>query len=814
MPVPRLPLKLCLALALCLGWFQPCAGQEGPLDPLITPWTQWGVLTAQPEAWSLDEGTPYVQRFGAGHRFGDGLGFTDGYTDLEWMLPIKADDPSDILFTETHLLIHNDGNVGLNVNLGYRWYDTGWNRIFGMYAFWDYTQTDVNNFRQLGFGFESLGPILDFRGNVYLPNIYNVRGALPNEFLGHNLIINRAQVAMTGGDIEMGINLPEILNTRSRVYGGGYFYDGHGTGNTSGWRVRAEAELNRNAWVDASWQEDKLFGETVNLAVTWRYGHRFRYSYPAPQTMDHKFFRAAGINYSGDISDRLSDPIARTQNIVLTRDDGIIATTPGGVPLNFLHVANGGVGPGTIESPYGSITAALADPAAATSIIYTPFGGTFTENVLLIDNATVLGNGPIQTVNTQLGSQLLPFSGQSVNLANLPEIIGNVVVANNSRFSGFAVTGGMAAPLVNGFTVENSRIHNPLADALVVGGVTTGTFQNLRLSSDVGRGLLVVDARPTLNNITVTSAATDGVGIYSAATPQLMTINNLTVEAAGGNGLDVRVLGAQTMNLTLAGTTRLTATGNAFNGELQAGSTGNLQLAINNLTASSTAGTGINLNGTAGTGTLTVTGFQNNTVERAATGGLNAERVTFDSNVITAGIQAVNGGNFRVGSSTNPALVQGDGVRLIDPTGTLNFTALNISNDNGTGLLVDTKGGGTTFTLTGSSGNIYTTNGPALNLDPLTVTLTLNTVRSDNSPTEAFIIDTVTGAININSTTLNNSVGTPIVISNTPAPLLVNFGNTVIRSTISDQQADNIDTSVSNGPNLLLNFTSLRIFGP
>ncbi len=773
-----------------------------------------------PQAWSIDGESPYVQVFGAGHRVGDGLGYTGNYTDFQWMIPIKVDGELDVLFSDLHFLLRNDGNLGGNINLAYRNYNTDWNRIFGIYAFYDYTETDFNGFRQLGLGAESLGPIFDIRGNLYLPNIYEVRGPLVNQFVGNNLLINRAEVAMTGGDIEVGVNLPEFQNLRSRIYAGGYFYDGHGQGNTSGWKFRGEAELNRTAWVDVAVQDDKLFGRTVSLGATVRYAHRFLPPFrQAPLTMDHKFFRTLGVNYTRDISDRLSDPIARTQFIVLTRDPGVIATDTMGNALNFLHAANGFAGTGTIENPYGTLTAALADANAATSTIYTPFGGTFNENVTLIPNSTVLSNGPVQSVTTQLGTQRLPFSGSNVDLTALPNIIGNVTLANNSRFSGFEVTGAMTATGVTGFTVESSEVNSAAGDAVTLTNVASGLFNRLTVSAAAGRGMLINDSAPTLNNITVTAATDDGIEINSTATNRTIAITDLTVNAAVGQGLDLNVTGAGdlsvALNAALTGTNRISATGNALDGELGAGSTGDLILALTQTTFASNAGAGINLNGAAvGTGDLYVTTLASNTISTAATGGFLADTVRFDANPTQAGVQQVSANSLTIGDLANTTAVTGDGLRLLDPTGTLSIAALNIANDSGTGLLVDTKGGGTIFTLTTTGGSINTTTGPALNLDPLTLNMVLGSVQSQNSPTNGVLLDTVTGTLTISQTTIIDAVGVPIVIQNTPAPLTARFGTTRIDSTISDLQVDNVDVTTGNGMNLTIGFTSLLITGP
>ena len=161
-----------------------------------------------------------------------------------------------------------------------------------------------------------------------------------------------------------------------------------------------------------------------------------------------------------------------------------------------------------------------------------------------------------------------------------------------------------------------------------------------------------------------------------------------------------------------------------------------------------------------------------------------------------------------------PPKVTGDGVRLIDPTGALNFSTLDIINSNGTGLLVNTKGA-TTFDLTtGPTSTIVTTNGTAMSLDPLNVNLAFDQVQLTAAPTNGVFIDTTTGNITIGGTTITNAVATSIVIQNTPPSLSVNFGATTIRSLISDAVSDNVDTSNGNGTNLNVTFDPLTIIGP
>ena len=191
-----------------------------------------------PQAWSIDGQTPYIQRFGVGYRYGNGVGFKNGYTDLEWMVPIRGDAAFDNFFADLHFLALANAQVAGNALLAYRRYNRDWNRIVGAYAGWDGTQTPLGNrLQQMSLGVESMGPIIDARANFYIPDRFDIRAPLPNLFQGNHLIVNRAEVAMTGFDAELGLNLPVLLNTRSRVLAGGYNFNGNGTPGTTGWKA-------------------------------------------------------------------------------------------------------------------------------------------------------------------------------------------------------------------------------------------------------------------------------------------------------------------------------------------------------------------------------------------------------------------------------------------------------------------------------------------------------------------------------------------------------------------------------------------------
>lgn len=767
---------------------------------------------AGPVPWTFDDQQPFVQRFGIAHEAGDGLGFDDGFTTLEFFTPVRGDLVWEMVFGDARVLLRNDATVGANLGLGYRFYNLEQNRIWGINAYYDYRQTDDNDFSQLGIGVESLGPLVDFRANAYIPDVDDVVGPVPGLFVEHLLITNRDEIAMSGGDAEIGLCVFDFDQVQGRVFGGGYYFYGHGNDDAVGWKARAElAAIDQRYWVDAGVQQDDVFGTTFSVGVAIRY---LRRGISAVKPMDHLFYRRQGDAEAANIAHRLSAPVKRLQNIVLSQQPEIAIDPATGNPLNFLHVVNGGAGDGTFENPYGTLTAALADADAGTSIIYTPQGGAFVENITLVPGATVLSNGPKQFVRTQFGRTRLPFSGASPDLTDLPTLMGNVDMADDSRFSGFEVTGQVTGTAISNVTLDHNVIEN-VGDAVVFTGVDGALLDTLILESSAGRALVLDDTDAVLTDVTVNFAAGNAIEITTGATDREVEIRDLIIMGGAAAGLDVNVDGAGSLTLTIDGTNTITTSGNAFDAALGGASTGDLFLSIDDTTFASTAGAGVNIDGSAGAGTIFISRLQGVSVTQAGAGGFLVDTATFDADPTTVAIDTVNVAMLTIGSEDDTTDVTGDGLSLIDPTGVLNITVLDVFNDMGTGLLVDTKGGGTTFTLTtGPDSTIMTTNGAAMSLDPLDVDLQFDLVQSDDSPTNGIFLDTVSGRIDIATTTLNLPLMTAILIQNTPAPLSIDFGVTTIDSTISDAFADNVDTTTGNVGNLMIEFETLTITGP
>ena len=75
----------------------------------------------------------------------------------------------------------------------------------------------------------------------------------------------------------------------------------------------------------------------------------------------------------------------------------------------------------------------------------------------------------------------------------------------------------------------------------------------------------------------------------------------------------------------------------------------------------------------------------------------------------------------------------------------------------------------TTFALATAAGSVNTTNGAAVNIDPLTTAMTLTDLTSTNSPTSGLILDTVTGSFTVTgATNITGSTADGILVTNSP----------------------------------------------
>ena len=650
---------------------------------------------------------------------------------------------------------------------------------------------------------------IDFRANAYTPTVNDATQHLDYRFVGNNLQ-TREYNALSGLDYEVAANLPALGEFRSQVAGGGYFFDSKNTDAAAGWRARIEVAFRDAVAASFSVQEDDLFGETFNVFIEFRRQLR-HFESTSRRSMEHKFRNEHGGGNDETILHRLADPVRRQQNIVLHKTTDVARDTTG-TPLTFVHVVEGAAGDGTIETPYGTLSDAMLDPLASTSIVYTPLGGTYTEDVTMAMGSKLWSNGPVQIVTTSQGDIQLPFSGVSPSLDALPaSIVGNVTLADDTELSGFDITGGVSGIGITTSTITQTAINSAPADAISLMGATGITIDTVAVDTPTGRGILLNDTSAVLSSVSIASAGDDGIEVTTGATDRTVSLTGVTVDSAAAQGLDVNVAGAGSLTLDVSSST-LGSTGTAADVVLTGA--GDAFVSVDTTTFASDTGTGINADGSGGAGTLFINSFSGNTISAADTGGVVFNTVTFDSDTTTVGNQEVVSSGLTIGSSTSR--VTGDGLSITDATGDWDTGTLSIFNTTGTGLVADNSGLATPFGISSAAGSeINTTTGPAISLNTVTSDLIFNSITSTDSATFGVGITSVTGGVTSNTTTLSGSTDPSIRYETIALPDLftAELGATTINSTISDVEADNID-KIGDVSGLTEVYAPLTINGP
>ena len=200
------------------------------------------------------------------------------------------------------------------------------------------------------------------------------------------------------------------------------------------------------------------------------------------------------------------------------------------------------------------------------------------------------------------------------------------------------------------------------------------------------------------------------------------------------------------------------------------------------------------VDGSAGTGITTVTGFSGNSVTKAATGGVLFNKVTFDSSQTTPGIQPVSAGTLSIGAI--PDDVTGAGVSIQNSLGNLNLGVAKIFNNTGPGLFVATSPNLTVSSTTAST--LETRDRDVLDLSTTKTALNFTSLKSQNSPgvNHGIHLDNITGTIYSTTTNIVDSVDpAAILIENIPFvenSLIPKFGALTIESLLDNTEATNI----------------------
>jgi hypothetical protein len=517
----------------------------------------------EPTPLNSNTATPYAVRFGLSHSIGEGVGNPASFTSFESFVPLSDTGGDGIVFLNPIVHLDNFGNPAVNIGLGARQLlDTGTPTVIGFSTWYDYRRSHVSesDYSQLSFSLEYLTDWIEIRSNIYIPDIDEDRRSLPNRFAGNSLLLRRAEVAMSGADVEVGTVLPAIGSLQGRIAAGYYHFDDPDVAAVTGWRVRSELAAHENLATEVIVSDDDVFGTTVVVRLSLQ---SIQDILNPPGGMEyppiHSFRRGDNSHLTTSVADRLGERVRRNHFIVTGIDDGEAAVNPAtNLPYVFLFANAGVAGNGTFENPYGRLSDAMADSRSSQAITYTPFGGAYSENVVMTDGSTLLSNAVSHAFDTQFGSVSLPFSGVGQLSPLAASIMGGVTIASNSELDGFGITTGVLGTAVSNAVIERNVIGNSGGDGILLTGLANIPGSEILISSN-----------------TILAGVNDGIslsGATIASSVQGNLIENGAVNGirfAGGNvtaAISGNTANQTTMNglLVEAATFTGTATGNTF----------------------------------------------------------------------------------------------------------------------------------------------------------------------------------------------------------------------------------------------------------
>lgn len=369
--------------------------------------------------------------------------------------------------------------------------------------------------------------------------------------------------------------------------------------------------------------------------------------------------------------------------------------------------------------------------------------------VLISQTAGTVNLGTSATGRVRIGASVIPgvngisFAAGTDGTINVGNSTTQSSVSSNGNSFNFNGIGATADINVTNVTVSSAGGSGVLEGTSAAGA--TIDFNSLQVTGTGGGSNAIVstntDGALTFTALDINTAGGVGVSASDNNTTGSLTINGTsTIDGAAGDavnisGLDTTIAGS----LTIGGTTPPGADGIDISDGGQ-----NIDVTVDGVTVTTNAfgSAGMRISGS-GAGVLTINSFSANTVVDAAAGGILIDNATFDATTGGA-IDQVLAGATSVGTIGNR--VEGDGVRLNLVLGNVNFSDLDVFNNNGTGLFVRDAGAKAgTFGISTTTGTINTTNGTALDIDPVQGNFTFATIDSTNANGQGSSLNTAGG---------------------------------------------------------------------
>ncbi len=369
------------------------------------------------------------------HIEGKGIGYNQGYSTLEgFFTPFTSSDQSNYIpFLDLRGHIFNNGRFAANIGIGLRYLNT---RVWGVNIYYDYRKSKHHQYNQFSLGVESLGEILDFRINGYLPvgdtssSMYHTKFS---HFVNHSMILSsKKEFAMRGLNAEVGAHIKRFKNVVFYGAAGPYFFSNFGK-QAWGGETRLVAGIYDYVNIQVNGSYDTVFKGIVQgqIGLSIPLG-------PKKQSTD-----SCGQEFI--VKQRARERVDRNEIIILDKktNESVAINPLTGQPYFFWFVDNTSSSLGTFESPFPTLLAAQNNAAPHDIIYVYPGDGTNTGmnvGVVLQDYQRLLGTGIAHQFRTTLGEVDVPILAPGLpTITSTPTSRNVTTMANNNEVSGFNI---------------------------------------------------------------------------------------------------------------------------------------------------------------------------------------------------------------------------------------------------------------------------------------------------------------------------------------------------------------------------------------
>ena len=229
--------------------------------------------------------------------------------------------------------------------------------------------------------------------------------------------------ALPGVDIELGTRIKALdkLTDSTRIYAGGYHFEGDRTDDVTGVRARIASDITSDIQLGARYQYDDVRDNQAFVEATIRFPFKSK-----------KSFKQEGLRSRLDESPERDIDIVTNEAVTDDGIDQLILNANTGTTQNVVHVDNTAAagGDGSIETPFNTLAAAEA-VAIANDLIYVHRG-----------DGTTTGQDTGITIDDE--GQILAGSGADLLFSS-----GRFTTQNNQNVSnGIVVATATTAPVI------------------------------------------------------------------------------------------------------------------------------------------------------------------------------------------------------------------------------------------------------------------------------------------------------------------------------------------------------------------------------